>query len=136
MKRVEIALRWSCRSRCLSSSSCILGDVLNVKMSPVLVPFSQGPPSPTTTPGLSAPLTHPGGRPRPSGPGMEVGGGQALSSRGNTRRVPRLETFWPPIPRSRSSASSELLLVRRPPSRLVEAVWEPEEPFAVTVLSP
>lgn len=57
-------------------------------------------------------------------------------SRGNTRRVPRLETGWSPIPRARSSTSSELLLVRRLPSRLVEAVWEPEEPFAVTVLSP
>ena len=99
----------------------------------MLVPFSQGPMS--TMLGLAAILTPPVGPPQPHHSGLWAGR-RTLSSRGNTRRVPRLETFWSPIPRSRSSTSSELLFILRPPSRLMEAVWEPEEPFAVTVLSP
>lgn len=122
--------------RHFSPTSCVWGEILNVKIASdphqieVLVPFSQGPAPPAL--GLAAILTPPGPRPVTRGSGRS----HALSSRGNTRRVPRLETFWSPIPRSRSSTSSELLFVLRPPSRLVEAGWEPEEPFAVTLLSP
>lgn len=59
----------------------------------------------------------------------------ALYSRGNTSRVPLLVTSWSAAPKSRSSASSELLFVLLL-SRLVVAVWGPEEPFAVIVVSP
>lgn len=59
----------------------------------------------------------------------------ALYSRGNTSWVPLLVTSWSVAPKSRSSASSELLFVLLL-SRLVVAVWGPEEPFAVIVVSP